>query len=78
MVYSAEDVFLGDEDVVEDEFAGVGAAHTELVKLARAGAALSCGGDDEGCDAFGASVGFCFSVYDYGVRVWTLFSDIRL
>ncbi len=61
------------EDVVEDEFAGVGAAHAELVEFARAGEPLGCGGDDESCDAFGAFLGFCLGVDNYRVCIWALF-----
>ena len=75
MVYGAEDVLSWDEDVIKDEFAGVGAAHAELVKFPRAGEALGCGGDDESCDAFGAFVRFGLGVDDYGVCIWTLFQE---
>ena len=73
-VHVAEDVFVRDEDVFEEEFARVGAAHAELVEFAGAGEASGGGGvEDEGRDAFGCGARVGFGVDDYGVGVWALF-----
>lgn len=68
----AEDVFFGDEDVVEGEFARVGAAHAEFVELLDAGEALCGGVDDEGGYAFAGAVGNGLGVDDDGVSVRAL------
>jgi hypothetical protein len=75
----AEDVFCGDEDVFEDELAGVGAAHAELVELLCDAEAWGGGFEDEGGDAFGGGRGLGFGVDDYGVGVWALetMSDVK-
>ena len=76
-VHVAEDVFVRDEDVFEEEFARVGAAHAELVEFAGAGEARGGGGvEDEGRDAFGCGCWVGFGVDDYGVGVWALFLDV--
>ena len=51
-VYLAQEIFLGDKYVFEDQLAGVGAAHTELVEFAGTGEARGAAVDDKGCDAF--------------------------
>ena len=71
-VEGAEDVFRGHEDVGEDEFARVGAAHAELVEFLCDVEARGGGVEDKGCDAFGGGGGLCFGVDDDGVRVWAL------
>ena len=75
-IHLANNVFLGHKDVVKDEFAGVGAAHAKFIEFACAGETLGCGGDDEGCDAFGAFIGFSLGVDNYGVCVWPLFPSV--
>ena len=53
------------EHIVEDEFAGVGAAHAELVELAGARESLEGLFYDESCDALGGLFGLGFGVnYD--------------
>lgn len=73
MVYGTENVFFWYKDAVKDKFAGIGAAHAELVEFARAGEPIGCGGNDESCDAFRAFLGFRFGIDNYRVCVWTLF-----
>ena len=51
----AEQVFVRHEAVLEHQFAGVGAAHAELVELLRAAKALHAALDDECRDAGGAA-----------------------
>lgn len=60
----AEDVCGGDEEVVEGEFARVGAAHAEFVEFAGAGEARGGGVEDEGRDALGAGLRVGFGVED--------------
>ena len=77
MIYGAEDILARDKDVIEDQFAGIGAAHAELVEFARAGESLGCRGNNEGCDSFRAFVRLCFGVDNHGVCIWALSSIVR-
>jgi len=72
-----EDVLSGDLAVLEDELGGVGAAHTELIKVGAVGETLHAALDDEGGDTLGASVGVGLGVHNEGVGVGTV-SDPHL
>jgi hypothetical protein len=71
-VQVSQHVFFGHEDVVEDEFACVGAAHAELVEFLGDAEAFGGGFDDEGGYAFGGGGGLGFGVDDDCVCVWAL------
>ncbi len=66
---AAEDVLFGDGAIFEDEFAGVGAAHAELVEFLGAGEAGEGFFDDEGGDAARAGGLIGFGVDDQGIGV---------
>ena len=68
----AEHIDRGHEDVLEDQLAGVGAAHAQLVELAGDGEARGGGVYDEGRDALGAQLRLRLGVHDDDVRVGSL------
>ena len=65
----AEDVFFRHFDAVEEQLAGVGAAHAELVELVAAAEAFPVALDDERGDAVGALVQVGLGVDHVGVGV---------
>ena len=74
LVELTEHVLLGDEDILKDQFAGIGAAHAELVQLTRARETLEALLNDKGRDALGAFLGLGLGVDDDEIRVGALWS----
>ena len=68
-VEGAQDVFFRDLDVIEEQLAGIGAAHAELVELVAAAEAFPVALDDEGGDAVGAFFQVGLGVDHVGVGV---------
>lgn len=68
----AQNVVLGNENVLEDELSGVGASHTELVELSRAGEASHGLLDKEGGDSSGTGRGISLGVHDEVVGIGTV------
>ena len=64
MINRTKEVFPWHKDVVENQFAGVRATHTEFVKFA--GTRKTSRGlvDNECCDTFGAFFGLCLCVHN--------------